>query len=77
MMPLGIRMPKKISAKERERQIEQNDRNAVTVNTSGPNWNIPIGSEPNRGKSIFQLTNPNTIKNPVRRRKTRKTRRNR
>ena len=78
-MPLGIRMPKKISAKERERQIEQNNINAVTINTSGPNWNIPYGSEPNKGKSIFQLTNPNMIKSRpmVSKSKSRKTRKNR
>jgi hypothetical protein len=79
MMPLGIRMPKKISAKEREKQVEQNNMNAVTVNTSGPNWNIPYGSEPNRGKSIFQLTNPAIIKSrpTVSKSKSRKTRKNR
>jgi hypothetical protein len=80
MMPAGIRMPKKISAKERERQIEQNNMNAVTVNITGPNWNIPYGSEPNKGKSIFQLTNPAIIKSrptvsKSKSRKTRKTRR--
>jgi hypothetical protein len=78
MMPAGIRMPKKISAKEREKQVEQNNMNAVTLNTSGPNWNIPYGSEPNKGKSIFQLTNPNIIKRPtVSKSKSRKTRKNR
>jgi hypothetical protein len=80
MMPAGIRMPKKISAKERERQIEQNNMNAVTVNTTGPNWNIPFGNEQNKGKSIFQLTNPAIIKSrptgsKSKSRKTRKIRR--
>jgi len=76
MMPAGIRMPKKISEKEREKQVEQNNMNAVTVNTTGPNWNIPYGSEPNKGKSIFQLTNPAYIKQrpKTKSRKTRKYR---
>lgn len=66
---------------------EMNNIEAVTVNINSPNWNIPYGNEPNRGKTIFQLTNPKTIKatpktikataNSKRSRKNRKTGRTR
>lgn len=60
----------RLTPKESE---EMNNYEAIPINLTSPNWNIPVGNKNVKGnKSIFYLTNVNRLRNKKTKAKTRK-----